>query len=60
MPTRISGLLTCAALILAVIWFVAPRATVIANGSSGEAYGIDILGLTQQARDLPERQYAEF
>jgi hypothetical protein len=60
MHTRIIGLLTSAALVLAAIWFVAPRATVIANGASGETYGIDILGLTEQAKDPPERQYARF
>lgn len=60
MRTRIIGLMALAALILAVIWFVSPRATVIANKASGETYGIDILGLTTQAKDLPERQYAGF
>ena len=60
MRTRIIGLTALAALILAVIWFVAPRATVIANAASGETYAIDILGLTKQAQDLPERRYAEF
>ena len=60
MRTRIVGLMALAALILAVIWFVSPRATLIANEASGETYGIDILGLTKQAKDLPERQYARF
>ena len=60
MRTQIVGLLALAALILAVIWFVSPRATVIANEASGETYGIDVLGLTKQATDLPERRYAAF
>ena len=60
MRTRIVGLMALAALVLAVIWFVSPRATVIANEASGEPYGIDILGLTKQAKGLSERQYAQF
>jgi len=60
MRTQIIGLMALAALTLAVIWFVSPGATVIANEASGEAYGIDIFGLTKQAKDLPERRYAEF
>ena len=58
--TPIIGLIGLAALILGIIWFVSPHATVIANAASGEVYGIDILGLTKQARDLPERRYAQF
>jgi len=60
MRTRIVGLMALAALILAVIWFASPGATVIANEVSGETYGIDILGLTKQPKDLPERRYAAF
>ena len=58
--TPIIGLMALAALILGLIWFVSPHATVIANEVSGETYGIDILGLTKQAKDLPEQRYAEF
>lgn len=58
MRMQIAALVALAAVILAVIFTVAPRATVVANEVSGEIYAIDILGLTKQAKDLPEQQYA--
>jgi len=36
---------------------VSPKAATNANEASA-AYGIDILGLTRQATDLPEQQFA--
>jgi len=58
--TPIIGLMAFAALILGLIWFVSPHATLIANKASGEVYGIDILGLTKQAKELPEERYPAF
>jgi len=36
---------------------VSPKAATNAN-EAATAYGIDILGLTRQATDLPEQQFA--
>ena len=55
---KVIGLLALAALILAGIFTVAPKATVTLNASSTEVIGIDILGLTKSAKDLPVQQYA--
>jgi len=60
MRTKVIALLTLAALILAAIFAVSPRATLIANDTTGEVYGIDVLGLTEQAKDLPVQQYAAY
>ena len=45
-------------LVLAIIFAVSPHATIVANEVSGEVYAVDILGVTKQAKDLPEQQYA--
>jgi hypothetical protein len=37
---------------------VAPKAAVTTHQASTEISGIDILGLTRNARDLPAQQYA--
>lgn len=58
MRMKITAIVALAALILAVIVLVAPHSTIVANEVSGEVYAIDILGLTKQAKDLPEQQYA--
>jgi len=50
--------LALAAVILAVIIAISPNVTTVANEASTEIYGVDILGLTKNARDLPEQQYA--
>ena len=55
---RIAALLGLAGLILAMIVTVAPKASVTTNLASTEITGIDILGLTRNARDLPAQQYA--
>ena len=55
---RIAGLLVLAALIVGVIFVVAPRATTITNAASTEVYGIDILGLTKDAKNLPVQAFA--
>lgn len=51
-------LLALAAVIVAVIIAMSPNVTTIANEASTELYGVDILGLTKNAQDLPEQQYA--
>ena len=55
---KIVGLLGLAAHILTAIFTVAPKATVTMNASSTDIIGIDILGLTTAAKDLPVQQYA--
>jgi hypothetical protein len=52
------AILTLAALILAVIIAISPHTTIVANEATGEVYGVDILGLTKNAKDLPVQQYA--
>ena len=58
MRIQVIGALALAALILAVIVAVAPQATLIANETTGEVYGIDVLAITKNAKDLPAQQYA--
>ena len=58
MRIQVIGALALAALILAAIVTVSPRTTVIANEVTGEVYGIDVLAITKNARDLPVQQYA--
>jgi hypothetical protein len=50
-------LLALAAIIVAVIIAMSPNVTTIANEASTEIYGVDILGLTKNAQDLPEQHY---
>jgi hypothetical protein len=58
MRTKILSLLALAALILAVIVSISPTTTIVANEVTGEVYAIDVLGLTNNAKDLPVQQYA--
>ncbi len=58
MRMQIAAIAALAALILAVIVAVSPHATLVANEVSGEVYAVDILGLTDQAKDLPEQKFA--
>lgn len=51
-------LLALAAVILAGIIAIAPNVATVANEASTEIYGVDILGLTKDAQNLPEQQYA--
>jgi len=55
---RIAALLVLAGVILVAIVTVAPRASVTTNQASTEIIGIDIFGLTQNAKDLPVQQFA--
>jgi len=57
---NIIGLLALAAFILAGILTIAPKATITMNASSTDIIGIDILGLTKSAKDLPAQQYAAY
>jgi hypothetical protein len=57
---QVIGIFALAALVLAVIVTVAPKATVMTNAASTEVYGIDVLGLTKNAKDLPVEQYAAY
>ena len=57
---QVIGIVALAALVLAVIVTVAPKAMVMTNAASTEMYGIDILGLTKNAKDLPVEQYAAY
>ena len=50
--------LAFAAVILAVIIAISPNVQTVANEASTEIYGVDILGLTKNARNLPEQHYA--
>ena len=58
MRIQVIGVLALAALILAAIIAVSPHTTVVANEVTGEVYGIDVLAITKNARDLPVQQYA--
>jgi hypothetical protein len=54
---RLTALLGLAALAIIIIYSIAPKATAITNEASTELYGIDILGLTGNAKDLPAEHY---
>jgi hypothetical protein len=58
MRIQVFAALALAAVVLAVIFAVAPKSTLIANEVTGEVYGIDVLAITKNAKDLPEQQYA--
>jgi len=60
MRKELIALIAVAALVVVGIVWVSPKATVIANEASTEVYGIDILGLTGKAKDLPVEQYAAY
>ena len=57
---QVSAMLVLAALVLAGIIAISPNVTTVANEASTEIYGIDILGLTKNAKDMPEQQFAAF
>jgi hypothetical protein len=54
------ALTAAAALVVVGIVWVSPKAAVITNEASTEIYGIDVLGLTKKANDLPVEQYAAY
>jgi hypothetical protein len=47
-----------AAAIITAIFGLAPQSNVTLNAATTEILGIDILGLTKAAKDLPDHQYA--
>ena len=51
-------LLALAAAVLAAIITISPNVQTVANETSTEIYGVDILGITKNAQNLPEQQYA--
>jgi hypothetical protein len=60
MRSHTVGLIALAALILAAIFAIAPRATLIANEISGEVYGIDVAGFAGNADETtPAQRYAK-
>jgi|SRR3954454_19914008 hypothetical protein len=58
--TQVTAVLAAGAVLLALIIAVSPYATTVANEVSGEVYGVDILGLTKSATNLPEQQFAAY
>jgi len=46
-----------AGLVLGGIVVVSPKATTITNQAATEIYGIDIFGLTKNAKDMPVQQF---
>ena len=57
MTKRDYFILAFAMFILGTIIVVSPRTETIANEASVGTHGIDILGLTRNARNLPEEDY---
>jgi hypothetical protein len=51
MRRHVVGLIVLAALILAAIFVIAPRTTIVADDISGEVYAIDIAGFTAKDAD---------
>jgi hypothetical protein len=62
MKTRkeVIAALALAAFVVAVIVAIAPKSTTIANEVTGEVYGIDVLAITKNARNLPVEEYAAY
>lgn len=56
--TQVTAALAAAALVLAIILAISPYATIVANEASSDIYGIDILGITKSAKNLPEQQFS--
>jgi hypothetical protein len=57
MKKQLIGLAFAAAAVTAAIFSLAPKGNVTVNAASTEILGIDILGLTQAAKDLPDYQH---
>ena len=49
--------LVLAAFILVIIFSISPKVETTANEASIGTHGIDIFGLTRNARNLPEEEY---
>jgi len=52
--------LALAAVILAVIFAISPTVGTIADEASIGSYGIDILGLSRNARNLPDEDHPAY
>jgi hypothetical protein len=57
MKKKLIGLAAVAAAIIAAIFVLAPQSNVTLNAATTEILGIDILGLTKSAKDMPDHQY---
>jgi len=55
--TQVTAVLAAAAVVLALIITISPHAILVANEASGEIYGVDILGLTNQAVNLVDQEF---
>jgi hypothetical protein len=49
--------LMLATFVLAAIFVIAPKSTIVAYEASAEMYGVDIVGLTTNATSLPEQRF---
>jgi hypothetical protein len=49
--------LMLATLVLAAIFVIAPKSTIVAYEASAEVYGVDIVRLTTNATGLPEQRF---
>ena len=58
--TQVTLALVAAAVVLATIVAISPHVTVVTSEVSGEVYGIDVLGITTNAKGLTEQQFAAF
>jgi hypothetical protein len=57
---QVTAVLLAAAAVLAGIVAISPHTTVATSELSGEVYRIDILGITKNAKSLPDQQFAAF
>ena len=55
---QVTVALAAAALVLAIIFAISPHSEIVANEASNDIYGIDILGITKSAKNLPEQQFS--
>ena len=58
MRKDVFAVLALTVLVLVGIIAISPNVKTVANEASTEIYGVDILGLTKNAKDLPEEQFA--
>jgi len=49
--------LMLATVILAAIFVIAPKSTIVAYEGSAQIYGVDVMALTQHATELPEQHF---
>jgi hypothetical protein len=60
MKTRDYLTLALAAFVLAIVVLLSPKVETTASEASLGVHGIDILGLTRNARDLPHEDYPAY